>query len=92
MSSGPVQVDIIELGCLADHWGWKQNFLLQLMLPFLITVFCLFKFLGSKVVWNLRQQSGQPSVLYKLLALLFNEPKSEQELKVSVGMIVSYLV
>ena len=63
-------------------WSWKQNFLLQLMLPLVITLLCTFKFLGSKLAWKLCQ-SGQRPVRYKLLTMLFTVPESEQSLKVS---------
>ena len=57
----------------------------QLMLPLLIALVCLFYYFGSMLLLKLQQNNrkGQRSLLQKLLGLMFVEPSSDQNLKVS---------
>ena len=69
-------------GVCSAGWSWEHNFHLQLMLPILVGLFCFIKFLGSTLVWRLKRPD-HPTVLYRLLALLFTVPDSDQALKAS---------
>jgi len=76
-------VDILEPSCLIK-WGFKENFITQLLLPFVMSTIAAVGYLGSAAAYGLVKTGWvrEMGKRYSALSILFKVPVNEKQLEV----------
>ncbi|GMH34270.1 hypothetical protein BSKO_02104 [Bryopsis sp. KO-2023] len=74
-------VDILEPSCLF-HWSFTHNFVVQLLLPFVMSMLAFCGYMASVVAlkYHKRAQAGETTWLRKYFSWLVHAPETEEEL------------
>ena len=83
-------VDIVDLKCIWTSWGWRHNFLFQMMLVPMIALYSYYKYCGAALILKLKARGG--SQLPKVLGLFFEEVQNETALKEMGLAMISTIV
>eukprot|EP00210_Caulerpa_lentillifera_P000461 g444.t1 len=76
-------VDILEPSCLIENWGFKQNFIVQLCLPFVMSMMAGIGYFSSFLFFHLNDKNiyHLPARARKILSWFIAVPETEEELE-----------